>query len=842
MTYKTKHARLVAAVATLMASTTYSSATLAEGAKSLEPAVEMLRAIHRNPEISRSLRARNEALLTTGSIVRSRGKDRVLYHLPATVQGQRFAGETASKDWAVYIAQEQLRGDVTLRLAYQNAVSVMPEASHLAVEINGVMVGKRAIQSPGGADVVSFDVPSHILVPGYNAVRIVTRQRHRVDCSIDATHELWTDLDAARSGFVFEQGNSALNSLDSIAAIARNKAGQVKLRLLAGAERSTDQVGRTMLLAQHTAVYSDFDHPEVEVADSVGRGPGLDVFAGSLSDLHKLAPAYAKVVQQNKALQILSRDGDERVALILLTDAAAEGADMDAFKARLAQLFPQRPARGSAQGLAIIENQRSTKVSEGDRLPFASLGLQSQEFDGRLYRKSFSVNLPSDYLSADYDQAEINLAMGYAAGLGRDNKFIIRVNGVTVTGFALSKPSGHVYDNKMLRVPLSAFQPGANSVEFEAQLAKADDAGCAPQQQIANAKRFVLSGQSSIRFPRLAHLARLPDLSGTVSAAFPYVVGGKAQPTVIAVPNPGFGELSTAATFATGLAVKARKPLDFTLHYGEPTQETKNAIVISSYRHLPPKLSAGIKGIDQNAFRTAWMNTEVGTQFAGGAGIDGMTTAGVSKEAKPYRVRTATPSQPVVHPTAKPSAQRPQGDMLADWQPQEGVRKARQKDNDSLGFTAQVTGLVSSVLGVGEHEKVKTPLITNPDSDLLLSQSISPNHRDGVWTVVTGRSESALQGGMGLLAKPSVLSRIQGETVTINGVDKTVTSSITSQSYVQVRSFSLRNLHLIVAGWFSNNHFIYGMLMVLGLLLGGLVSSRLLRVVGVQNEKEEGRA
>ncbi|MEM9731870.1 MAG: cellulose biosynthesis cyclic di-GMP-binding regulatory protein BcsB [Pseudomonadota bacterium] len=841
MTHKTKHARIAAAFAILLASTAFPTATSAEGAKVLEPAVEMLRAINRNPEINRSLKARNEALLTTGSIVRSRGKDRVLYHLPATVQGQRFAGETAAKDWAVYIAQEQLRGDVTLRLAYQNAVSVMPEASHLAVEINGVMVGKRAIQSPNGADVVSFDVPSHILVPGYNAVRIVTRQRHRVDCSIDATHELWTDLDAARSGFVFEQGNSALNSLDAIAAIARNKAGQVKLRLLAGSERSTGQVGRTMLLAQHTAVYSDFDHPEVEVADSVGRGPGLDVFAGSLSDLHKLAPAYAKAVQQNKALQILSRDGDERVALILLTDAA-DAADMGAFKARLADLFPQRPARGSAQGLAIIENQRSTRVSEGYRLPFSAVGLQSEKFDGRLYRKSFAVNLPSDYLSADYNQAEINLAMGYAAGLKRDNKFIIRVNGVTVTGFALSKPSGHVYENKMLRVPLSAFQPGANTVEFEAQLAKSSDTGCAPQQQIADGKRFVLSGKSSIRFPRLAHLARLPDLSGTVSSGFPYVVGGEAQPMVIAVPNPGFGELSTAATFATGLAVKARTPLDFTLHYGEPKRETKNAIVISSFRNLPPTLSASIKGIDQNAFRTAWMNTDVGTQFAGGAGIDSLTTASISKEHGPYRVRTATPSQPVVHTGAVPTQNRAKGDVLADWHPNDTARKARLKDNESVGFTAQVTGLVSSVLGVGEHEKARTPIITNPDSDILLSQSISPQHRDGVWTVVTGRSESALQGGMGLLAKPSVLSRIQGETVTINGVDKTVTSSTTSQSYVQVRSFSLRNLHLIVAGWFSNNHFIYGALMVLALLLGGLVSSRLLREVGVQNEKEEGQA
>lgn len=818
------------------------TSALAADVKAVEPALEMLRAINKNPEIHTSLKARNEAVLTTGSIVRSRGKDRVLYHLPATVQGQRFKGETAAKDWAVYIAQEQLRGDVTLRLAYQNAVSVMPEASHLSVEINGVMVGKRAIQSPDGADVVSFDIPSHILVPGYNAVRVVTRQRHRVDCSIDATHELWTDLDAARSGFVFEQGNSALNSLDSIAAIARNKGGQVKLRLLTGADRSTAQVGRTMLLAQHTAVYSDFGHPEVEVADNVGRGPGLDIYAGTLSDLHKLAPAYASAVQSNKALQILSRDGDERVALILLTDGANNGASMEAFKQRLATLFPERPPRGSAQGLGIIETQRSTHVSEGKRLPFETMGLQGEEFDGRLYRKSFMVNLPSDYLSADYNQAEINLAMGYAAGLKRDNKFIIRVNGVTVTGFSLSKPSGHVYDNKMLRVPLSAFRPGANTVEFEAQLANAGDGSCAPQQQISDAKRFVLSGKSSIRFPRLAHLARLPDLAGTVSAGFPYVVGGIAQPTVIAVPNPGYGELSTAATFATGLAVKAGTALDFTLIYGEPAKQTKNAIVIGSYRNLPPAMSASIKGIDQGAFRTAWMNTDAtgrGSQFAGVPGVDGMTTASVKDTPRPYRVRTATPSQPLVHTNATPLSALKSGDVLEDWKPTQAARKARQKDNDSLGFTAQVSGLVSSVFGTGAHEKANTPIITNPDSDILLSQSIAPNHSDGVWTVVTGRSEQALRGGMAMLAKPAILSRIAGETVTINGVDKTVTSSITSQSYVQVRSFSLRNMHLIVAGWFSNNHFIYGALMVLGLLLGGLVSSRLLRTVGVRDDRDE---
>ncbi len=813
------------------------SAFAQEGVIEKEPemALEVLRKLKRNPSIAHSMDARNDALLTTGSVVKDKGLDRVLYHLPANEQGLRLGGETAAKEWPVYIARQQLDGPVTFRLAYKNAVSVMPEASNIAIEVNGVMVGKRPIQSPNRSHTLSFNVPNHILVPGYNSVRVLARQRHRVDCSIDATHELWTDIDPTRTGFVFGKGNSALNSLDAIAALARSKGGQIRLRVMSGDMSDPHHVGRAILLAQHTAVYADFQNALVEVADGQGRGPGLDIFTGTSQQLAAIAPQYAKAVRDNSSLQILSRDGDERVAIILLTDAAMEEAQ---FRKKLAMTFPKRTARGSAQGLQAAARARSNSVAEGQAVSFENLGFQSEEFDGRLFRKSMQVSLPSDYFAADYNQAEMHLATGYSAGLDRNNKFIIRVNGVTVTGFALSKASGHVFKNKMLRLPLSAFRPGTNEVELEVQLAKSTDGECAPRAQIGDTKRFVISGKSTLSFPRLAHLAKLPDLAGTVTSGFPYIIAGKAQPTLISVPNPGRGDLSAAASLATQIAVKAGVPLDFELSYSAPKDSQKNAIIIGAYPELPRKIAQSITGIDRSAFETAWapgLDLNPTRQVAGtewnSAGIDYTTTAGVSANETGFGSSVVKPAAPLKVAIAQPSS-----DILDSWGNGDQVTDEALPEN--LGFSAQVKKLVSSTFGLNSVRKTETPMITNPNSDILLSQRLSPNDDQGVWTVMTGRNELALKSGVSLLSKPSVLARVTGETVAINGIDRTVTSTITAQNFVQVRGFSLRNAHLIVAGWFSNNHFIYTLLMLSGLLVGGFVTSRLLSTLGVQVDKE----
>ncbi|MEM9676498.1 MAG: cellulose biosynthesis cyclic di-GMP-binding regulatory protein BcsB [Pseudomonadota bacterium] len=824
-----------------------------------DAALEVLRSIARTPSHARSMLVKSDALLVTGSVVKSGGTQRVLYHLPASEQGLRLHGESASLRWPVYIAEQQLAGDIALRLAYKNAVSVMPEASNIAVEINGVMIGKRTVQSPDRSRTLEFKVPSHILVPGYNAVRVLARQRHRVDCSIGATHELWTDIDPAKTGFVFGAGNSVLNTLQGLSALARNKGGQIRMRLIAPNLNDVTQVERSMALAQRAAVHANFENAHVEVAGSVGEGPGLDVFTGDLATLQNVAPAYAKAVRDRAGLQILSRDGDERVALILLQDATL--ASYTAYETTLDGLFQKRALRGSPAGLRAARLDQSRAIEKGEPIRFDRFGLSSEEFDGRLYRRSIGVDLPSDYFAADYNQAEINLATAYAAGLDRSAKFIVRVNGVTVTGFAMARPKGYVYKNKMLRVPLSAFRPGANTVEFEARLPNDTDRACDAAAQINAPKRFVISGKSTIRFPRLAHLARLPSLGGTVGSGFPYVINGKPQPTTVSVATPGYDGLSAVASFATQVAVKARTPLKFKLEYGQLRADAQNAIIVGSYSDLPTNMVSRLQGFDKGAFSTAWMQNIPGTsdrQFASynlgrqprDVGVDYTTTAGIAEakvapkeEFKAQNAASATPfaDRPFTDQTnLAQDGSIGREDLFDNWT--DGGDKPEPGREKGIGITDQVSQLVGSAFGLGKTNRTQSGVIVNTQSDLLLSQTMAPGSDRAVWTVLTARDEAALRSGVALLARPAIANRISGETASINAVDRTVTSTIVGQNYVQLRGFSLWNAHLIVAGWFSNNHFIFSLLLLFGILGGGVVSSLLLRRVGANGSSQSAKA
>ena len=784
-----------------------------------EPALEALRELANNPALRDARTRRRHAELVTGSIVRAHGRDAVLYHLPDNGGALRLHGETAVAEWTMPVAEAQLAGKVSLRIAYTNAVSVMPEASNLTVAINGATIGSRPIQSPDRPRQLTFDVPSHLLAPGLNAVRVTARQRHRVDCSIDATHELWTQIDASRTGFVFEMGNSVLDSLDALAAIARNKAGQMRLRVLAPGALDETQVERSLLLAQHAAVFAGFHSPSVEVAGSPGHGPGLDVFMGTLDELRRVAPDYAGSVDHSSALQVLSRDGTERVALVMLELQQDAATDAELLRRRLSQLFPKRPLRGSPQGLQLSLAQAGMTVPTGTPIALERLGITSQEFDGRLFRRAMTVRLPADFYAADYAQATLNLATAYAGGLSRDNKFIVRVNGVTATGFALSRPGGYVHHDKQLRLPLSAFRPGANEVELEVQLGRPGEKACDVAEQLEGEKRFVLSGRSTITFPDLAHLARLPDLAGTVATGFPYVVAGKARPMTLAVPKPGYAELSVAASFATQLAVRAGTALEFDLAYRAPDDGVRNAVIVGALDTLPPVVANGIEGIDIERFRSAWLTGGPTMAHARPVdpGVDMRTTAGIV--------------------SARPPATRPPSvDPLKAW----GLRqpKVRSESGDELGFRRQFSDFLSATVAGAFPGAKATPLLADTDVDLLVTQRMAPRHPDGVWTLITARDRDRLLSGARLISRASVRERLRGQTVAIDGIDQTVTSSVASQGYVQMRGFSLRNAQLITAGWFSNNHVFYTLLM-LGLLVGGgVVSTLLLRTVGVRHDGE----
>ncbi len=781
-----------------------------------EPALDILRQVGARTW-SAAGQSAVDAMLTTGSIIKSDGVDRVLYHLPINDRGVRFAGEETTKSWPIEFTLSQLADKVTLRLALKNAVSVMPEASSITVFINGQELERHAIQSPDRSRILSINVPNQMLVPGVNALTMKVRQRHRVDCSVDATHELWVDIDPTETGFIFDRGNSAIRTLDDLAVLARNKAGQVRIRMIVPDPADKTQVSRSLELVHRVALRAGYQNPLVDVAAIGGKGPGLDIYAGTREQLRTTMPDYANTLPEGGPVQIISRDGHERVALIVLLDSIA-ASDDPALPSSISAAFGTKNRSGSAEGLALMNGEASKRLVTGEEVPLKAFGVESERFNGRLFRTSFEIELPADTFIADYDRAELKLAIAYAAGLERGAKSIVRVNGVTVAGFALPKPDGDVFRNKSLRIPISNFRAGKNSVEIEARLPKKQDDACAPQKQIADSHRFVFSARSTLRFPRLAYLARVPDLHSTISGGFPYIRGGQSVPTVLSVARAGYAELSAAASLTTGIVSRSGVMLDQYLTYEMPPQTVSNAIVIGAIGDVNASVTQDLKGFDPDVLRQAWEGPRAFTipatiDVASPGGIDVLEERAIKPKTAPVPVKA--------------------GDDEIDPLDRFILNEERD-DNGEAGpsISERVVTAFDNILSSRNPDAQKATSIDAGQSDFIISQRLSPNGSGGVWTIVMAPQPQNLKFGVDAIAAPDIQASLDGPTAALSETDRTVTSAIAGGEYVQLRAFTLSNTHLVVAGWFARNHFVYTGLMLFALLGLGILTNRTLKRVG----------
>ena len=79
---------------------------------------------------------------------------------------------------------------------------------------------------------------------------------------------------------------------------------------------------------------------------------------------------------------------------------------------------------------------------------------------------------------ADYGRVAIDLAGGYAAGLGADAQIIVEVNGRSAGSVRLSSANGENFLHKRHFLPLSAFRPGQNRIELRVNAPDGAAVGC----------------------------------------------------------------------------------------------------------------------------------------------------------------------------------------------------------------------------------------------------------------------------------------------------------------------------------------------------------------------------
>src|SRR5690606_38827797 len=111
-----------------------------------------------------------------------------------------FEGQEAVQRFTLTLPTEALVVDAEFVLSYLSSVELLPSASRLTVEINGNEILALQPRAFSAAQTVSNSLPNGLLRPGLNEVVISLRQNHRVLCTIESVYELWTAVDALRSG------------------------------------------------------------------------------------------------------------------------------------------------------------------------------------------------------------------------------------------------------------------------------------------------------------------------------------------------------------------------------------------------------------------------------------------------------------------------------------------------------------------------------------------------------------------------------------------------------------------------------------------------------------------
>lgn len=708
-------------------------------------------------------------------------------------------GEDDVAHFTFHLSGAQAAAGGKLRLAYQNAVSVLPDTSAMDVEVNGKEAGGFAIRSPNGFLEEGLSIPSTLLKPGRNVVRLRARQHHRVDCSLDATYELWTRLDPAKTGFATPKAES-FSDFDSLLSIGTNADGRTDLRLVVPASLAPDMLEEALPTLQALVLFLNRQNIDISVADRPGSGPGIDLFVsldrdgGTLLSRNGLAAAP-------RGLSVNSGAEPDRAAVVLRASGSAD------IKSTLLAAVKGDMRDGLSAG--VLGRQQGTIVAEaGTRYKLKDAGYESRVFAGRLSRTEFNLEMPADFYPAEYATVDLYLNAATSPGLKQTAQLLVRVNDLVVKSYPFRDREGEQFKDKKIELPLRAFRPGFNKVELLAELPKTKDDACLPEERDDATPRFILLDDTAIEVPQLARVARLPDLAALAGKAYPF---GGGAPFDLVIDRADPQSAGAALSLVARLALAARAPLTADVSFGKPSGTVGRNVLFVTAENDFTELGAASK----RAFPST--SDDAGLLVASLAMPDPLVTAAVSDQVMVEGGEA--------------------DDLLAAFQ----QSTAAEQSELSLGsrFEALFIAATQSFARWLNYEDSfhLAPVKASSDALVRLSQSRSPDG-SATWTVVSAGSPRDLEAGARRLIEPGIWSGLQGGAATIETASLVLVNEPAASRYVAaVTDRSPGNLRRLAAAWFSDNFQVYvvAILALLGFFAVWL--GRTVRRKGVRSDR-----
>jgi hypothetical protein len=710
--------------------------------------------------------------------------------LPAAVL--RLNGEVDSRSWSVELTRDESESPATLTVGYKSAVVVAPESSRLRVLVNDRPVLEGPIAASEQLGQLSIKLPVGLLRPGPNLFRAEVSQRHRTDCSIASTYELWTEIYNSDSALHFDAAAAmTLHRLEDLSAAGVDQHGVAHLRIIAPALGQAALARVLLRFAQSAAVLIGEPNQTVSVIDRAGApgGPGvLTAVIGTYVDLQPMLrslppeaatrPLAAFVDDPALGPSTLVISGPTIPALSQAADAIASLADDPLAGQRLSIAT----SRWFAPNAPIARGAVRYRLSE--------LGARTQEFSGRRFTMQFMVGLPSDFYASAYGEATLLLDAAYSGEVLPGSHLDVFVNDQITATAPITASGGEILRHLPIRMLMTHFKPGPNLIRFEAQLNTAADQLCRAGGPANLSGRFAIFDTSEFVMPDFARIGRLPDLAALMGSGFPYIRA--TSQTALVMNEADSDTVSAAATLLARMAVVGGRMIPFDIALPATIGE-RDAIFVASADQAPSEVLAQL-GIGQS-LRTAW------------------------KAPPDDRAELPAPDELDTQAT------------FSRW---------RNALSDGGGWRGNVSAFQDWLQRTFQFSAASLRFLPSADvafeaprgSTILLAQGENPSG-NGAWTLLTAPTTKWLRQGAEALTAQKQWSQLAGHVVTYNGKTGALTTQpVTTFSFLVTQPLSLSNLRLIVANWLSDNILTYSVLLLFTCILLGLVTALFLSRIG----------
>ncbi|MGO4388983.1 cellulose biosynthesis cyclic di-GMP-binding regulatory protein BcsB [Microvirga sp. 2YAF29] len=718
----------------------------------------------------------------------------------------RLEGETDARAWTFHLSQDEAASGASLSLGYQNAVVVMPEASRLRISINGENVIDTPIASSDAVKRVTANVRPGLLRAGQNFIRMEALQRHRTDCTITATYELWTDVDSRSTMLTFAEGTTkTLRSLEDLPAIGVDATGVTTIRVVAPKVYRPEIRDRLLRLVQMIALRGRYARPVIQVVET-DPGPSpvgtIKVVMGVASELRGLVPGIPDVAMQQPLTMMMPETGSGGSTLLV---SGPSWADLDSAIAVIgSQAVNMANVQRGVIDTAAWHWPDITTAFGRRSFRFSDLGVPTQEFSGRRLKAQFALSLPSDFYATEYGEALLYVDAAYTSAVRPGSHIDIYVNDKISTQMTITA-QGDIVRRHTIRLPLKNFKSGLNFVTVEVGLITDADNRCAPGETLSEANRFVLFDTSTFEFPDFGRIGLQPDLGVLSVGHFP---NDDEVATTVVLARPDPLNVSAAGTFLARMARSAGAPVRAQFS-NAASAEDESVLFVGAVEQIPQGLLSNVRVSEH--LRMLWPSTPLQSERSG------------------QQVANAEFTMPA-RPASSGPASSSTDEVRKRWAESFERRGIIQRTFGSLQDWVESTFSLS-LSSLSLNRRADAPYEPPQRSTLLVAQNRTQN--GGAWTLVTARSDQALAQEVARMADPILWSKVSGRAVALDPAEaKLQVEPIRDFAFVQTRPFSLLNLRLVAANWMSANILQYALLMLICCTVLGSSTYFLLKRLG----------